>query len=294
MEKIVDMVKVTDTIRHLRERGDRVSARNIRKITGGSMKTVNDLLGEALAAEREIAKGASDLSESLTRAVLLEIRYHVQGATEELELRLAAMAVEEQEILRDLEDSEARVTTLEKGLAAIQLQLGAERHSSEKAATIAAEQIASLHEQLNKLAAENDHLIRAGEASRTEAAKALLKVERADDATKKADAQVQKLEVQIGDLICSKTEAEKRAAVAECHAKDLSDRLAEITAQITAQAERLQKEAIVAEQLRQELIQTRMAAAEADKQAALAHQKLTLLEGRVKKRRDNQQIQGVV
>lgn len=288
MKKIVDMIQITEAIRKVRERGDRVTCRNVHGIVGGSMTTVHTLLDEALAAEREITKGPTELSESLTQAVLFEIRCHVQGATEGLEFRIAELTDREKEILSDLEGAEVRVDALETELAATQARIKEELQSAEKAAAVAVEQISGLKVQLEKLAAENDHLIRAGEAARTETAKAQLSIERADLAAQKAEAQIQKLDGQVLELMSAKTEAEKVAAVAECHAKDLSERIAELTAQVVTQAEALQKGAAVAEQLREELLEARTVAANSDKKAALAEQKILLFEERGKKSRDRQ------
>lgn len=293
MDKIVDLTDINKAIRQVRERGDRVSRRNIHEIVGGSMTTVHKLLKQALFVESELAKGPSDLSESLTQAVLFEISCHVQEATKGLERCITELTAREEEILSDLEGAEVRLEALENELTATQAQMKDERQSAEKAVAVAAEQISGLKLQLEKLATENGHLIVAGEAARTETAKAQLSIERADNAAQKAEAQIQKLDRQLMELMSAKTEAEKVAAVAECHAKDLSGRIAELTAQVVAQAEALQKGEAVAEQLREELAEARTEAANSDKKAALAEQKILLSEERGRKSPDRQK-KGVV
>ncbi|MEZ4484349.1 MAG: hypothetical protein R2864_07030 [Syntrophotaleaceae bacterium] len=62
---------------------------------------------------------------------------------------------------------------------------------------------------------ERSQLIESGEAARTEAAKALLQVERADMAANKAEGRVRELETELLSLRDEKGVAEKAQAVAE-------------------------------------------------------------------------------
>jgi len=286
MEKAVDLRLVTDAMQQLRGRGERVSRRNVQAIVGGSMTTVHRLLDEALIAERAMSTvRTSELSDGLVRAMMGEIGSQVLAATETLELRIAELTAREQEILTDLEGSEGRVATLEQELVAIRSQLSEERQAAEKASAVADEQHANLREQFEKLTVDNDNLLRAGEAARTETAKAQLQVERADVAAKKAEDRVQELEARIAEVTGALKEAEKKAAVAERHALDLTESLSGLNAQVLAQADALQRSGEAAEHLRQELATAVKVAAEADKRAALAEQqaesKVRELEGRV-------------
>jgi len=264
MEKMVDLRQVQDTIRQLRERGEKISRRSVQAIVGGSMTTVHRLLDDALSAERAIATvRTSELSEGLVRAILGEIGSQVQGVTDELKCRIAELTAREQEILLDLEGSEGRGEALEQELAASRAQLAEERTTAERVAAVAVEQNAGLRGQLEKLMAENNNLVRAGEASRMEAAKALLQVERADLAAQKSEAKVMELEGRLADLTVSTAEAQKEAAVAQRHAQDLVERITELSAQAAGQIEAIQKGAATIEQLRQKL-------AEAEKGTAIA------------------------
>lgn len=291
MEKAVDLKQVNlkqvkEAIKQLRDRGDRVSRRSVQAMVGGSMTTVHRLLDQALEAEREEASvQTTSISEGLVGAILLEITSQVKAATDDLELRLSALSAREQEILSDLEGSEGRVASLEQEVATLQAQLASERQAAEKAAAVALEQQGGLREQIEKLETENSNLIRAGETARTESAKAQLQVERADLAAKKAEDRVQELESNLGQLTGAVKEAEKRAAVAERHAQDLTERVADLVAQAASNAEMLQQGSSTAEQLRQDLAKALKAAADADKRAALAEQqsesRVRELEGRV-------------
>ena len=286
MEKAVDLRQVNEAIRRLRERGDRVSNRSVHAIVGGSMTTVHKFLDEALSNERALSTmPTSALSEVLVKTMLVEIASQVQAATEGLEQRLAEMSAREQELLVDFEGSEVRVANLEQQLEVLQTQLMGERQAAEKASAVALEQQAGLREQIGKLELENDTLIRSGEMARTESAKAQLQVERADLAAKKAEDRVRELEGRLIDLSGEVKEAEKRSAVAEQHAQDLTERVAELVAQSDLHADALKKSEKALDHLRLELEKAHKAAADADKSAALADQRsesrVRELEGRV-------------
>jgi colicin import membrane protein len=273
MEQTVDLRQVTEAIRQLRDRSERISRRNVQAIVGGSMTTVHRLLDEALSAERAMSTvQTSTLSESLVRAILGDIGGQVQAATEALDLRIRDLTAREQEILSDLEGSEGRVAALLEELGTTKTQLSEERQFAEKASAVSAEQQASLREQLDKLVSENNTLVRTGEAARTETAKAQLQVERADIAAAKAESRVQELETRIAELTDAVRDAQKRAAVAERHAQDLGERISELATQAVAQTEVLQKSASTVEQIRQEVSVAHKTAADADKRAALAEQ----------------------
>lgn len=97
----------------------------------------------------------------------------------------------------------------------------------------------------------------------------------------KAETRAQELNTMLADLTIAKTLEETKAAVAERYAMDLNERIAELTAQAAAQAEALQKRAVAAEQLLQDVTETRKLAAEADKRAALAERRAADLGERV-------------
>jgi hypothetical protein len=85
------------------------------------------------------------------------------------------------------------------------------------------------------------------------------------------------LEAERGEL--SRGMEEAREAEAKLGVMDL--RILALKAYVVGQAESLQKVAVIAEQLRQELDSLRKTAAEADKWAAPAEQKLSLNENQV-------------
>lgn len=315
MEKTIGLKDIQSAMNQLRERGERISRRSVQALTGGSMTSVHRLMTDVLAEERTVATvPTSELPETLLKAILGEIGNQVRGATNELECRISEMTVREQEILSDLEGSEGQIAALERELAAVKAQLVEERQAADKTTAVAVEQIAGLRSQLDKLSTENENLIRSGEVSRMEAAKALLQVERADIDASKAEARVVELEDRLSKCALAAAEAEKRAAVSEQHAHDLEKRIAELntqaadriaalntqmadriaeltlqtdgriaelTDQVVIQSNALQADVATIERLRTELSDLRKTMAESDKRASLAEQKNDFLEGRL-------------
>lgn len=278
MERTVDLRRVFEALKQLREQGERVSRRNVQALVGGSMTTVNRLMDEALAMERAASvPRTADLSEGLIGAILGEIGDRIKRATQELEMRVEELTAREKEILAGLEREEERVVALEKELAFSKRCAAEERQVAEKAAAVSAEHQRSLKEQYDKLLTERDNLVRSGEVARTESAKAQLQIERADIATQKAEARVRELEEKLSLLTSAKVDAERRAAVAESQARDLNERLSDLTAHAAMHGKNLEKAADVAEVLRRDLADTLKKAADADKRAALAEQRLHLL-----------------
>jgi chromosome segregation ATPase len=133
----------------------------------------------------------------------------------------------EAEALEGLAEAEKQISILTAQVAEIR-QLASEKdQAADKAIAVAAEKIESMAERIQALEIERRQLIESAEASRTEAAKALMQVERADQATAKAEDRLQALDVQVVECNTRKVEAEKYAAVAEQRSVDLIEQLTE-------------------------------------------------------------------
>ena len=136
----------------------------------------------------------------------------------------------ETEALEGLAEAETQISSLTAHVAEIQQQAADKNQAAETAAAVAVERIESMTERIQSLETERKQLIEAAESSRTETAKALMQVERADRATEKAEKRLEALENQVSSCLAVKVEAEKIAAVAEQHAADLTDQLADTKA----------------------------------------------------------------
>lgn len=256
MEKTVDLRQVTEAVRQLRDRGERLSRRNVQTMVGRSMTTVHRLLDELLSTERAMSTvQTSIIFDGLVRVIIGEIGGQVHAATGELDLRVAELMAREQEILSGLEGSERRGATLEKKLSDVRAMLSGERGCCGGTA--------GWLWSIGQVDGRKRQARSAGEAARPGAVKAQLRVER-------ADGRVQELESRIADLPMAVTEAQKIAAVADRHTQDLGERISELVTLVAAQVDALQRSTTAAEQLRQQLAKAHKMAAEADRRTALA------------------------
>lgn len=240
MEKVATEESVWRACDHLQVEGRKISGRSVlAEVGGGSLPTVLRYIETWRARLTKSAPLAAeipfDVQDSLRRA----LGQAALEATEALRQQIEETTSRETEALEALEGSESRIAALGKDLAVAQAQIVELRQSHEKEAAVAAETITGLREQVCKLEQENDLLVRAGEAARTEAAKAQLQVERADQTVSKAEEKVLKLEARVTELLSSKAEAEKEKAVAERYVKDLADQAAKLESQLEKSGEKI-------------------------------------------------------
>lgn len=216
----VTIEQVNAAIAQLRERGERVSRKNVLNITGGSMSTIHRLMGEI--EETEARAAAAPLTEGIDErvqgALLNWIHGRVDDATGALEAKIVRLQGRETEALEALGGAETRIEALTDELAAAQAQADQDRQAAKEAAAVAAKEIEGLGKTVEALQIERKQLIEAGAAARTEAAKAELQVDRADAAAEKAETELQALRERL-------PVAEKAAAVAEQRAVDLETAL---------------------------------------------------------------------
>jgi chromosome segregation ATPase len=176
------------------------------------------------------------LSESFEQAARAEIAGHIARTTETLGKKVEDANRAADEALAELDKSEARAEELEQELAAAKHLAEQFRQAGETAAAVADQNSQTLNKRVLDLEQERDQLIKAGEASRTEAAKALMQLERADKAAAEARERNKALEQKIEDLAQVKTEAEQRAAVAAERSKALEQKIEDL-AQVKTEAE---------------------------------------------------------
>lgn len=221
MKQTVTIEQVKAAIAQLRENGERVSRKNVIAITGGSMSTVHRLLVEIEEAEARAAAAppAEGIDERVQSALLNWIRGRVDEATGGLESKILRLEERETEALESLNTAELRIDALTEEVADAKAQADQERQTAKEAAAAASAKIVELEKVITELRRERQQLIETGAAARTESAKAQLQVERADEAAKKAEAQLHDLGKQL-------PVAQRAAAVAEQHAQDLAEALA--------------------------------------------------------------------
>lgn len=239
MEKLATEDVVWRTCERLKAEGRRISGRAVIAEVGGSLSTVLRYIETWRAHNIKAAPAAAEIPVDLQEAIRRALGQTASDATEALRQQIEETSSREAEALEALERSEAQIAALEKNLAASHAQIIELRQAHEKDSAVSTETITGLREQVNKLEQENDHLIRAGETARTEAAKAQLQVERADLAASKADARVVELESRIAELMSLNAEAEKGKAVANRHSQDLTDQVAKLEARLQKADEKI-------------------------------------------------------
>lgn len=157
----------------------------------------------------------SGLSDSFMQAAKAEIAGHLTRTTEALEKKVQEANQAADEALAELDKSETRVEALEDELKTEKKNGENYRQEAEKNEAVALQKIQDLEKRVLELEQERDQLIKAGEASRTETAKAQMQVERADRAAALAEEKMKVLEEKLAAALASNTDLEKRLAVTE-------------------------------------------------------------------------------
>lgn len=223
MEKLATEETVWKACERLRSEGRKITGRAVLGEVGGSLSTILRYIKTWEARGASDAPVAAEIPADLQESICRALGLSAQEATEALRKEVDTTAAREAEALECLAKYEVQIAGLEKELAESKSQILEIKQLSEKESAVASVTIAELREQIQKLEQENDLLVRTGEASRTEAAKALLQVERADQSASKAEGRILDLEKRVAELVTMKAEAEKGQAVAERHALDLVD-----------------------------------------------------------------------
>jgi chromosome segregation ATPase len=226
MEKIVTIEKVQDAIRELRKRGEKVSRRNVRAITGGGMGTVHQLMNEAENLEAIQADSQDGgISKALQNAILSEIAGQVEAATAEIQEQLDKMRDRADEAYQALSESEEKVHTLTEELTRVEKEFEQKNKEADKALASEFEKNRLLEKDLAGLREENKNLATAGEAARILAAKAQAQTDHAVQNLTKAEAKVVQLTNELEAQRRKLVQAEKGVAVAEQRANDLAEAL---------------------------------------------------------------------
>ena len=198
-------------------------------ITGGGLGTV---LGHIKEWRQNSSQApinlTSEIPQELQTAILRALRLAEDTAARKLNEAIEQASTRESEALDGLTLSESRIEVLTIELVEVRSQADKDRQEFEKARAILTEKIDSLTKRTQNLEIERKQLVETAEASRIETAKALLQIDRADKASSKAEARVQKLESELKQILEEKTVAEKAQAVAEQRSTDQAETLEEI------------------------------------------------------------------
>ncbi len=212
--RLIDYDLYVKTAHELQAAGTPVSVRNVQSRIGGSSSDI-------LAYQRKWQ--SENTPRNIPPEISVNLRQAWQVELEGLEQRLTERYTH---VLQDKEQQLKEAQELLEELEAKQASLAAQLHQEKEAAKdqqLALEKKLSsieghnqeLQVQLEKLEASLKAAIIAQEASRLEAAKAQLQLERADEVAKKLEKENEKLKEEAKKLQTATHQAELRAAVAE-------------------------------------------------------------------------------
>lgn len=231
MQAVVTAEAVRRAIQQLEQEGTNPSARAILGLTGGSQATVLRLMKEIRESEAAgVYKG--EIPAALldaVRAAMGSVHQEAQGAAE---ARVAEAEARETAAVEALAGAEAQIEVATLEVASLKERVTALEAETEKQAAIHAEAAAAAKQRIAGLEVERKQLVEAGEAARTEAAKAMLQLERADRTASQAEQRVSDLLAQIDDVKQARTDAEKQAAVAVATAEAAAEVKAELRSRI--------------------------------------------------------------
>lgn len=217
---------VKEACRALEIEGSKISARNVYARVGGSMTTVLNYLQQYQAeSAAAAAAGSAKLSDSVVKAILVEIGRQTEEAQTHAQLMIDQATERESVAVEALEVAEKQLGNLQHQLGQVKELAEQNRLVADKSEAEQNKVIEGLVRQVDALKVERQQLIEAGEAARTEAAKSQMQVERADKAAEKAEVQVAKLQEQLDLIKEQKAEALKYSAVAEQQSSDLIEQV---------------------------------------------------------------------
>lgn len=238
MQQVANLETVSRACQQLKSEGQKITGRAVVGITGGSLGTVLSLIKEwRQGADKVPVAQPEEIPAELQVALTRALGFAQDKASEILKENIDEATAREAEALEGLAEAEKQIMDLAGQLAEIRQQTVEKDQAADKAAAVAAEKIESMEGRIQMLETERRQLIDAAEASRTETAKALMQVDRADQATTKAESRLETLEAQLIDCSTKKNEAEKVAAVSQQRSSDLVEQLTEyraVTEQRTA------------------------------------------------------------
>ncbi|MCG2747327.1 MAG: DNA-binding protein [Desulfobulbaceae bacterium] len=271
MQQVATYETVVRACESLKSEGQKVTGRAVLAITGGSLGTVLGHIKEwRQNAAQTPANLPSEIPVELQAAILRALGFAQDEAAAKLNEAIEQASARESEALDGLNLAESRIEALTTELTEVRSQADKDRQEFEKVQAVLTEKIDSLTKRTQDLEIERKQLIETAEASRTETAKALLQIDRADQASSKAEARVQELESELKRILHEKIVAEKAQAVAEQRSTDQAETLEEIRR--TLAELKTDSKSAIAEQ-KQEILDLKTEKAALEKQIAGLHAK---------------------
>lgn len=222
MEKMATEGAVWAACEALVAEGRKVTGRAVLQEVGGSLSTVLRYI-ESWKKRDQIAYVHTEVPPDLLVALRIALSAAASEAKSDAEQDAADTKTALEEALEALATSESSIVELLKNIEESSKALSDLRAVQNQEAAVASETIAGLREQVSRQAQEIDHLIKSGEAARIETAKAVMQVERADQAAHKAEERVKELDAKLSEMTRMKVDAERDKAVAESRATDLTN-----------------------------------------------------------------------
>lgn len=271
MQQIATYEMVVRACESLRSEDQKVTGRAVLAITGGSLGTVLAHIKEwRQNSSQNQTNLPSEIPAELQASIFRALRLAQDTASAKLNEAIEQASARESEALSGLKLAENRIEALTVELAEVRNQADKNRQEFEKNKAVLTEKIESLTKRNQELEVERKMLIETVEVARTETAKVLFQIERADQASLKAESKVQELESELKQTLEAKISAEKAQAVAEQRSTDQAETLEEIRK--TLAELKTDSKSVIAEQ-KQEILDLRIEKTALEKQIAGLHAK---------------------
>ncbi|SHJ89820.1 replication region DNA-binding N-term [Malonomonas rubra DSM 5091] len=226
MEQGVNRESVQKAIELLRDHGERVSRRNVRRLTGGGMSTVHKLMSEleALDSLRELAP-KDGISDALQKMILQEIGEQVKHATKKYQEQMGEGEVRERELLEALSDTESVIQNQATELEAVKAQAEEFKKEAATAQAVSEETIYRFEKTVIELHEERKQQNELIEKLKVDLAKAEQRAERSEESASNAESTIARLHDDVQKLQKTNLEIEKRAAASAQKSSDLREAL---------------------------------------------------------------------
>ena len=225
MEQTVTLMKVNDAIENLRQRGERISRRNVQSLIGGGMSTVHKLMSRIEDNEAILLGVPAGISSTLQTAIRTEIGEQIQQATKVLSEQIQLLQRRESEALEALAEMEIKAETLSVDLRDLRGEYALERNKAEKNQAVSNETINRLETVASGFEKERLTLNEAAASAKIDAAKAQLLADLANQDSEKTAASLELKKAELVKVRRFLVDADKKTAIAWQKVKDLREAL---------------------------------------------------------------------
>lgn len=232
-EAVITLEQVAAAADQIKSEGKKPTVRSIREsLGGGSMGTILRFLGkwkegQGLASEQRTTTDDS-LDPSIARAISTVMSARIQAAVSEINGRFADLQAETGDLIAE---NEIQAQEISENLRKIENQ-------TEELA-VGTGRISQIEAELSRMREERDASVREAGQTKTDLAKALLKLESLPN----LEAEIEKLRESLRSQEKARAESEKEAAVASSRAEALVRQLEEKAGRIESLEKNLQERA---------------------------------------------------